>query len=194
MKKSFTTCAALRHRFRSAILCIGLGALVTAPVRAAPPQTLIGVPGRPAAPDLLLDSAAGGTTRLSKLKGRVVVVNFWATWCPPCRREMPSLERLNRIMKGERFAIVGIDAGEEMDGVLRFRTTIDPAPTFELYLDPDGEALKAFGVNGLPTTYVLDPEGRIAYKALGPREFDDPAIVETIRRLMSAPAPGATGE
>lgn len=186
MNTSFAACAALRHRLRSAFLCIGLAVLVTPPAHAAPPQTLIDVPERPAAPDLLLDAAAGGATRLSALKGQVVVVNFWATWCPPCRREMPSLERLNRIMKGERFAIVGIDAGEEMDAVLRFRTTIDPAPTFGLYLDPDGKAIKAFGVKGLPTTYVLDPEGRIAYKALGPRAFDDPAIVETIRRLMPA--------
>ncbi|HET9653683.1 MAG TPA: TlpA disulfide reductase family protein [Usitatibacter sp.] len=178
------TSAALRLRARSAIVLLGLMALPVMTAWAAPPQTLVAVPERPAAPDLRLDAAEGGTTQLSKLKGRVVVVNFWATWCPPCRREMPSLERLNRAMHGERFAVVGIDAGEEMEDVLRFRTTIDPAPTFDLYLDPDGKALEAFGVKGLPTTYVLDAEGRIAYKALGPREFDDPAIIAAVRALV----------
>lgn len=151
---------------------------------AEPAQTLTPLPERAPAPDLMLEAVDGANLRLSELRGKVVVVNFWATWCPPCRREMPALERLNQLMRGQPFAIVGIDAGEELEDVLGFRASVTPAPSFRLLLDRDGKALKAFGVSGLPTTIVLDREGRMVYKALGARKFDDPAIVAILRALI----------
>ena len=164
---------------------IGLLALCAQAASAAgPAQTLTPVPERVRAPELVLEAVDGPSLRLSELRGKVVVVNFWATWCPPCRREMPALERLNRLMRGQPFAIVGIDAGEELEDVLGFRGSVDPAPSFRLLLDREGKALKAFGVSGLPTTLVLDREGRIVYKALGARQFDDPAIVAILRSLI----------
>lgn len=147
-------------------------------------QTLTPLPEHAPAPDLMLEAVDGANLRLSELRGKVVVVNFWATWCPPCRREMPALERLNQLMRGQPFAIVGIDAGEELEDVLGFRASVTPAPSFRLLLDRDGKALKAFGVSGLPTTIVLDREGRMVYKALGARKFDDPAIVAILRALI----------
>ena len=179
--------AAVRLDIRLALVLIGLAALCARPGwPAEPQQTLTPVAQRTPAPDLAPETTEGGKLRLSELRGKVVVVNFWATWCPPCRREMPSLERLNQLMRGEPFAIVGIDAGEEAEDVLSFRGELAPAPTFRLLLDAEGAALKAFGVSGLPTTFVLDRQGRIAYKALGGRKFDDPAVVSVIRSLIAA--------
>jgi len=178
---------AVRTSIRFALAVLGLVTLLATPCMSAEPaQTLTPVTDRAQAPDLVLETADGANLRLSELRGKVVVVNFWATWCPPCRREMPSLERLNQLMRGQPLAIVGIDAGEDVEAVLRFRASVTPAPSFQLLLDTDGKALKAFGVKGLPTTFVLDREGRIVYKALGGRTFDDPAIVAILRTLIAA--------
>lgn len=138
------------------------------------------------APGLTLERAGGGTLALTALRGKVVVINFWATWCGPCRREMPSLERLHATLKDPALVIVGIDAGETAEKIAEFSQHADTPPTYALVLDLHGDALKAFGVRGLPTTYVLDKQGRIAYRALGPRPFDDPAIVATLRNLIAA--------
>ena len=177
----------MRPEFRIVLLLIALAAPCAERAWSAQPaQTLTRLAQRAPAPDLALEAAEGASLRLSDLRGEVVVVNFWASWCPPCRREMPALERLNRLMRGQPFAVVGINAGEEVEDVLGFRAGVEPAPSFRLLLDREGKALKAFGVSGLPTTFVLDREGRIAYQALGAREFDDPAIVAILRRLIGA--------
>jgi thiol-disulfide isomerase/thioredoxin len=141
------------------------------------------VEGAKPAPDLTLDIAEGGKVRLADLRGKVVVVNFWASWCPPCKREMPSLERLRQLMKGERFEIVAVNAGEDEDQIALFRAGMDPPLTFRLALDLKAEAMKAFAVAGLPTTFVIDREGRIAYRAMGGRQFDDDGIVATLKAL-----------
>jgi thiol-disulfide isomerase/thioredoxin len=173
----------LRSRAWAAIAPILLGIALTA--FAEPPQTLAPVTDRKVAPDLALEIVDGGKLKLSDLRGKVVVVNFWATWCPPCRREMPSLERLKGLMKGEPFEILAINAGEGEDAISEFRGTIEPALTFRLALDPKADAMKAFSIAGLPTTYVIDRQGQVAYRALGGRLFDDPAIVEAIKALTA---------
>jgi thiol-disulfide isomerase/thioredoxin len=98
---------------------------------------------------------------------------------------MPSLERLKGLMKGEPFEILAINAGEGEDEISEFRGTIKPAPTFRLVLDPKADAMKAFSIAGLPTTYVIDRQGQVAYRAVGGRRFDDPAIVGTIKALAA---------
>jgi thiol-disulfide isomerase/thioredoxin len=119
-------------------------------VRAEPPQTLAPVEGGKMAPDRTLDIAGGGKLKLADLRGKVVVVNFWATWCPPCKREMPSLQRLAGLMKGEPFEIVAINAGEDEDQIEGFRGSLDPPLTLRLALDPKGDAMHEFSVAGLP--------------------------------------------
>lgn len=160
-------------------LCAALSA------SAEPPQTLTPVAEKKIAPDLTLDILDEGKLKLSDLRGKVVVVNFWASWCPPCRREMPSLERLKGLMKGEPFEIVAINAGENEDEMTGFRVAMKPALTFRLALDSKADAMKAFSITGLPTTYVIDRQGQVAYRALGGRLFDDPAIVATLKTLTS---------
>ena len=154
-------------------------------VAAEPPQTLAPVVDKKIAPDIALDIVDGDKLKLSYLRGKVVVVNFWATWCPPCRREMPSLERLKGLMKGEPFEIVAINAGEDEDEIAGFKAEIKPALTFRLALDRRADAMKAFSITGLPTTYVIDRQGRVVYRAQGGRAFDDPTIVGTLKALAA---------
>lgn len=151
------------------------------------PLLLTPVNEKPQAPDLTMENVDGGNVRLASLQGKVVLVNFWATWCPPCRREMPAMERLNRIMKDKPFAIVAINAGEGVDQVFSFRGSVDPMPTFQLLLDPKGDAMAAFEVKGLPTTFILNRQGQIVYRAVGGRKFDDPGIIATLEALAAAP-------
>ena len=150
---------------------------------AEPPQTLTPMDDARIAPDLVLDIVDGGKLRLSDLRGKIVVVNFWASWCPPCKREMPSLGRLKALMNAKTFEIVAINAGEDEEEIGRFRRSFDPPLTFRLALDPKAEAIRAFSVAGLPATFVIDRQGRVVYRALGARHFDDPAIVTTVRAL-----------
>lgn len=159
------------------------------------------LPQRTAAPAIALDNLEGGRTDLAALRGRVVLVNFWATWCPPCRREMPSMERLRRALEGEDFTALAVNVGESEDTVFAFTGQLEPAPAFTVVLDRDSEVLRAWPVKGLPTTFVVDRQGRLAARAVGGREFDDPGIVQEIRRLLaegtaqtSAQAPGQPAE
>jgi len=161
--------------------------LPSGPVLAAekmPAQALFEVAARPQAPDFLLEDMDGKKHRLSDSHGKVVLVNFWATWCPPCRREMPSIERLSHALKGTDFEIFAVNVAENLDTVFSFTGTLDPVPTFPIVFDTDSSVLKAWPVMGLPTTFVLDRQGRIVYRVVGGREFDDPAIQAQIRGLI----------
>lgn len=163
--------------------------LPTGPLLAAekiPAQTLFEVKERPLAPDFILEDLDNKKHRLSDLRGKVVLVNFWATWCPPCRREMPSIERLSQNLKGTDFEILAVNVAENIDTVFSFTGTLEPAPTFPIVLDTDSSVVKAWPVMGLPTTFILDKQGRIAYRAVGGREFDDQAILAQIQALIDA--------
>lgn len=116
--------------------------------------------------------------------GIALIANFWATWCPPCRREMPSMERLYQKLTGEPFMVLAPDQYENFDLVFSFTGQLDPAPTFPIMLDPKSTASKTWKVKGLPTSFIVDKKGRIAYRAVGGREFDHPEIEKLIRDLI----------
>lgn len=112
------------------------------------------------APDFTLPSTDGTTVTLSSLRGHPVILNFWATWCPPCRAEMPELEAFWKGYGSEDLILLGIDQGESRDVVKRFtRTEIDI--TFPLLLDTRADVGALFGVRALPTTIFIDADGRI---------------------------------
>ena len=140
---------------------------------------------RPAAPNFSLKDLDGKTRTLSDYKGKVVLVNFWATWCPPCRREMPSMEQLSQKLKAEPFVVLALDQVENFDLVFTFTGQLDPAPTFPVLLDGKGQSAKDWKVLGLPTSFLVDKQGRVAYRAMGGREFDHPEIQKLIRALIA---------
>jgi peroxiredoxin len=112
-----------------------------------------------AARDVSARSLDGKTVRLSDLRGKIVLLNFWATWCPPCREEMPALEKLWKGMKDKDFTIMGISGGESMSVVKRFVEI--GGYTYPIYADPSSEAASAYGIRFIPTTYVIDKEGAV---------------------------------
>ncbi len=179
--------------FRSLVAGLSLGLLATVSVHAAdlPPLThgLTPVAEPYAAPPLKLADLDGKPHDLTDLKGKLVVVNFWATWCPPCRREMPSLERLNRRLGGRGLAVLAVDVGEDADTVFSFTGQLEPAPAFPLLLDLDSKALQAWKVKGLPTTFVVDAQGRVIYRAVGGREFDNEGLMKQLEAHLPAPSP-----
>jgi thiol-disulfide isomerase/thioredoxin len=138
------------------------------------------VAGSPPAPPLRLPDADGKPVDLTAYRGKVVLVNFWATWCPPCRQELPSLSRLKKKLGGEAFEILSVNIGEDVDTVFDFAGN----PNYPMLFDLDSKAMAAWPVKGVPTTLLVDRQGRLAYRAVGGREFDDAEVVALIRQLL----------
>lgn len=144
-------------------------------------EVLSPIPGRVMAPDFTLPDTEGKTHKLSDYRGKTVIINFWTTWCPPCREEIPSMNRAWQSLQKEDVIILAINMGEDEDTIFVF--SADYPADFPLLLDRDGEVIAEWPVKGLPTTYVVAPDGRIAYRAIGGREWDAPAFMEIIRAL-----------
>ena len=129
---------------------------------------------------------------LSEYRGKVVVVNFWTSWCGPCIQEMPSLRMLYRELGGDRFEVLAINVKEKRYEVQKFSRLIDIS--FPVLLDPEGEVFTSWGGQVLPTSYVLDATGRIRYRVLGPLDWMTDEVLEKLRHLIAEPAnPAATG-
>ncbi|MCB1736264.1 MAG: TlpA family protein disulfide reductase [Gammaproteobacteria bacterium] len=143
------------------------------------------VEGLPTASDFELRDLEGKTHRLSDYAGQVTIVNFWATWCPPCRREMPSMQRAWEELRDHGVIMLAIDVGEDEETVFQF--TADYPVEFPLLFDLDSKVVQAYPVKGLPTTYIIDKQGRIAFQAIGGRDWDDAPLLEQIIRLQKAP-------
>ena len=136
------------------------------------------------APNFVLEDMDEYEYDFSEYRGKVVLLNFWATWCPPCRREMPSMERVYQKHKGENFTVIGVNQMEDGDQIFTFTGALDPQPTFNILLDSKSQVSQRYGVRGLPTTYLIDKKGKIRYRAIGGREFDHPEVERIIRGLM----------
>ena len=169
------------------LLSLLLAGIASFPVTAAepPPLThgLTPIAQPQPAPALRLTDLDGRVHDLADHKGKLVLVNFWATWCPPCRREMPSLERLRARLEKHGLVVLAVDVGEDADTVFSFSGQLEPAPNFPLLLDQDSKAMQRWKVKGLPTTFVIDPQGRLIFRAVGGREFDSPAMIEALLAL-----------
>lgn len=124
---------------------------------------------------------------LTELRGKVVVVNFWASWCPECRPEMPGLQRLHREFASRGLAIVGINAREDKQAVGRYATEL--GLTFPLVLDPGGKNNDLYGVIGIPTTVLLGRDGRAVAFGVGPRDWSGPPARALIEALLAEPEP-----
>ncbi len=138
-----------------------------------------------AGPDFELLNLDEEKVKLSDFRGKVVLLNFWATWCPPCVREMPSMERLQQKVNSEKFKVLAVNQMEDFDQVFAFTGQLPVDPTFEILFDTTSRVSQSYVVRGLPTTYLLDKKGNIRYRAVGGREFDHPEVIKTINRLIA---------
>ena len=143
--------------------------------------------------DFSLTNLAGEDVRLSDLRGQIVFLNFWATWCPPCREEMPSMERMQEELAGLPFQIVAVNLQEERDVVAEF--VEEMGYTFPVVLDRTGGTAQDYGVRGIPTTFFLSPRGGILGMLVGTRYWDQPVELSVMRRMAElAASTQETGE
>jgi len=135
-------------------------------------------------PDVLLKRFGGGETQLSAIPAKVVMVNFWATWCPPCRAEMPSMERLYQKLKGQGLVVLGVDLQEDAKSVQKF--VEEHKLTFPILLDSDGRVGTTYGARSIPTTYIIGRDGSALGGTVGGREWDSPEMIAFFTRLLQA--------
>jgi len=137
------------------------------------------------APALKARDMSGAPKTLADYRGKVVVLNFWASWCPPCLREMPSMERLRVKMKGQPLEIVALASAEGPDDVKGFLSKMQLG--FPILLDADGSNTKRWKVFALPTTFLLDAKGRVRYVLTGPVEWDEGEALRIIESMLAEP-------
>lgn len=119
-------------------------------------------------------------SRLST-KGNITLLNFWATWCPPCKQEIPTIQKLHETMKGEKFEIMAIDLGEPPASVKTFLE--QNKITYPVYVDPKNSLAALYASRGIPTTYILDKNGKFIAGIIGSFEYDNPEFVRIMKEL-----------
>ncbi len=139
--------------------------------------------GKPQAPEFALPDLDGETHSMSRYRGKVVIVNFWATWCPPCREEVPSMQRAYKALEGSGVVMLAIHVGGSEEQIWAFLNDMDV--TFPVLIDKGGKTGRRWPMRGLPTTFVVDPQGRIVLRAIGGREWDNPAILKAVMALRN---------
>ncbi|MEA3290987.1 MAG: TlpA disulfide reductase family protein [Pseudomonadota bacterium] len=135
-------------------------------------------------PPLVLPDETGKKVDLASFRGRVVLVNFWATWCPPCVEEFPSMQRLKTALGREGLEILAVNAGEESDQVFSFTGVLETEIDFPVLYDTDMEIADAWGIRALPITIVVDRHGRGVYRVTGGRQWDSENIRQALRKLL----------
>lgn len=138
----------------------------------------------PALPDFTLSDLSGKQHTLSRLKGKVVMVNFWATYCAPCIKEMPSMQRLKEKLQGKPFVILAIDMAEDRPTIDAFLQRFKIKADFPILVDPQGEVVEAWMISAVPTTFIIDPQGTIRYALYGGMEWDSDEVLATVDGLL----------
>ena len=153
---------ALISLFLVAALCLSVSAMGEKPPTAKTSAT-------PYANDFTLKDLNGAAHSLSDYKGKSVFLNFWATWCPPCRAEMPSMQEVYEKMDKDKYVMLAVNIREEREAVKSFIS--QNGYTFPILLDPDGRVASKYAVRGIPTTYLIDEKGKVVNKIVGSREW-----------------------
>ena len=143
---------------------------------------MLKMPADSSANNFTLMSAQGHDISLSDYRGKFVLLNFWATWCPPCIKEMPALNVLHNKLKGRNgLNVVAVHAGPALATVKKFLK--DNPVDYDVVIDKN-MSLSSWQVSGLPTTFLINPDGKIIYKATGEREWDSEEMINFIKSVM----------
>jgi peroxiredoxin len=134
------------------------------------------------ADDFTLPTPAGAVYKLSEHRGKVVLINFWATWCPPCLQEMPAMERLYRQHKDAGFEMVAVSVDTGMDKVKPFLA--EHRFTFRIAMDSEMALANTYGVRALPSSFMVDRKGMLAALAIGPRQWDNDAAHSLVEAMV----------
>lgn len=137
--------------------------------------------GQPA-PDFALTDLNGRQWQLSELRGKVVFINFWATWCPPCIKELPSMDSLNKRMAGKPFQMLTILFNDQAQ--LAQSLVNKAGYKFPVLIDPSSETGNQYGLTGVPETYIVDPQGILQEKFIGPAKWDSPEALQLIQQYL----------
>jgi thiol-disulfide isomerase/thioredoxin len=137
----------------------------------------------PPAPALDLPDLGGAVVRLDQLRGVPVIVNFWATWCEPCKREMPSLVQLNARLSGRGLRILAVSIDANKADVQRYLERTDFP--LQVLLDPTKGASERFGVTTVPSTFILDDEGRVVERVDGAADWTSPNLLGILEKLLA---------
>ena len=183
-----------------ALAAVASGALVyrlaspRPPVERPPPDSNIGQlqwlqPPRPVAATPFTD-AAGKPLTLADFRGRVLVVNFWATWCAPCVREMPTLDTLQAKLGGRAFAVLAINQDRGGEKVAAPFVQKNGWRHLTLYTEPDGHFVRDENLQGLPTSIIVDKDGREVARVEGPRDWDNAETISALQQLVEKDRPG----
>lgn len=150
----------------------------------AAPKGIVVLPPRPA-PALKLKDMDDNAYDLSVAQGRWKFVHFWASWCGPCQREMPSIQRMLERMQGSSLEIVLVNVAESEDAVFSFLASV--APDLNSLLDSDGLATEQWQPRGLPSTYLVDAQGNIRYVVIGGRPWETKEYIDFLHALLAHP-------
>lgn len=143
-------------------------------------------------PAISFQDGSGKTLTLEDFKGRVVLVNFWATWCGPCLSEMPSLDRLQAKLDGRDFTVLDLSLDRQGKAVVEPYFAQNKLSHLGIYLDPKSQAFYAFRGTGVPTSFLIGREGLARGMLIGPAEWDSPAAIEFVEQFIGQGQKGAT--
>lgn len=134
------------------------------------------------APNFELEDIDGEIFKLDSTRGQWVFLHFWASWCGPCRKEMPTIQSLSDIIDEDKLYFVLVNVAEDEDTIFNFLGIV--APNLVSMMDSDGDVAEVWKPRGLPTTFLIDPQGRIRYQVIGGRDWDKPLYAEFIKSLI----------
>jgi thiol-disulfide isomerase/thioredoxin len=163
----------LPSTWRRILMFIAVALVCACDVRGLAPKAQL-VEGRPF-PPLALNHSSGNVLSTSTFQGKMLVLNVWATWCQPCRREMPSLERLSRTLDPQRFAVIGVST--DRDEMLASEFLLQNRITFANFFDKNGKLAEQLGLAVYPETFLIAPDGTLLQRVAGLREWDSAAML-----------------
>ncbi|MBU2512880.1 TlpA family protein disulfide reductase [bacterium] len=138
--------------------------------------------GETGIPDFEYLLMTGEKEQFSDNKGKIVLLNFWATWCFPCKTEMPELEELKHAMKNENFRLIAINIGDKKERIRRF---LENNPySFDIVLDENKKISESFNILGLPTTYILTGDLKVIGKVMGPIDWKEKSFIQFLKNLI----------